>query len=154
VDSTFDDVSFDANAHRHLWTLSEWPITQLGFDVASVRLSAWKLQGSVEIRVGCPFTFRTEADSMLLDPEATTSLSPILSLLGQPLHTITVTSRGVLHLEIGHCDLAVEPHREFEAWEAQGEGVFDGLGYLCRPGGGSPWGQTHSSVRRRRKSTI
>ena len=29
---------------------------------------------------------------------------------------------------------------QFEAWEARGEGAFEGLAYLCGPGGGSPWG--------------
>lgn len=124
---------------RHVWTLEEWPITALSFEQAGVRLAVRTPAGSAEIRVGGRFRLEGPASPRVLDPADTPTLAPLLPLRGLPLRRIEVAADGELTLSIGDRVLVVRPDPRFEAWDAQGSGVLDGLAYRCPPGGAPPW---------------
>ena len=135
-------VYFDAQLDEHRWTLKDHQVTQLILDPSAFRFQTWTLAASAEIRCGVPFTYR-EADGIehTLDPDAPESLAPLLGLLMQTLLTVTVTRLGNLAVTFGDgSELRVTPHPAYEAWEINGSGELEEMGYLCGPGGGSPWG--------------
>jgi len=130
--------SFD----QHEWQLRDVRVTQLILDPGSVRIVAWQLNGSADIRLGAPFVY-AEADGREreIDPEQTGQVAPLLSLVHRSIDLITVHRSGTLLLRFGDgSSIRIDPHPQFEAWEARGKGAFEELAYLCNPGGGSPWG--------------
>ncbi|HMG19526.1 MAG TPA: DUF6188 family protein [Gemmatimonadales bacterium] len=127
---------------QHAWKLQDVTVTQLVLDPGGLRIVAWHVDGSAEFRLGSPFSY-TEADGLAreIDPEQAEQVSPLLALVGRPLTRITVERSGRLELAFGDGSLLrIDPDSQFEAWEARGKGAFEGLAYLCGPGGGSPWG--------------
>lgn len=134
-------VEFRAGEDVQEWRFTDWRITQLTIDSASVRLLAWRLEGAAEIRIGVPFRFRDGDWEKRVDPENTLELATILPVVDRPLEVIRVQRTGQLHLRLGgRMILQVEPDPDLEAWEIGGAGVLEGLSYLSGPGGGSPWG--------------
>ena len=127
---------------QHNWELQDVTVTQLVLDPGGLRIVAWHVDGSAEFRLGSPFSY-TEADGLAreIDPEQAEQVSPLLALVSRPLTRVTVERSGGLELAFGDGSLLrIDPDPQFEAWEARGEGAFEGLAYLCGPGGGSPWG--------------
>lgn len=138
-DASTPGVQVAVEDAAHVWTLAEWPIAELAFDPGAVRIAVRDLSGSAEIRVASRFRLRTAAGQAVLDPAETATLAPLLGLMGAPLQRIRVGADGFLELLVGAATITVAPDPRFEAWEATGAGVFDGLGYLCPAGGGPPW---------------
>lgn len=127
---------------QHNWRFSDQPVTQLLIDPGEFRFRSWTLSDSLEIRCGVPFRF-AEADGRewIVDPTAHEQLAPLLTLLGRMLEEMEISRDGSLSVRFGDGSrIQVAPHPEYEAWEAHGGGRLEGLGYLCGPGGGSPWG--------------
>jgi hypothetical protein len=126
---------------EHRWTLRDHRVTLLAVDLRSLRFQTWTLEASAEIRLGAPFIY-VEPDGLerrlsLDEPE---QLAPLLSLLGRSIDTLLITRRGQLAIRFGDgSSITIEPHARTEAWEIQGGGALEGLGYLCQPGGGTPW---------------
>ena len=126
---------------EHRWSLRDHRVTQLLMDLRSFRFQTWSLEASAEIRLAVPFTY-WEPDGLerQLDPEEPEQLAPLLSLLGRSIDTLTIARRGQLTIRFGDgSSIGIEPHPRVEAWEIQGGGALEGLGYLCNPGGGAPW---------------
>ena len=135
-------ADFQRAADEHRWNLRDATVTQLVIDPASVRIVSWHLRGSTDIRLGQCFTY-TEADGTerLVDPGHPEQAAPLLALVTHRIDEVTVHRSGVLHLRFGDGSrIRIEPHPQFEAWEARGEGALGDLNYLCIPGGGPPWG--------------
>lgn len=127
---------------KHEWAISDHPVTSLIVDPSSVRLQAWTLQGMFELRFGVPFLLTPpEGTALEIDPERPQTVAPLLDLIGREVMRVHMTRSGslVVELETG-VRLTVEAHDRFEAWEAEFSGPFGDRGYLCRVGGGSPWG--------------
>jgi hypothetical protein len=116
---------------RHEWTLAGHRVTQLCVELASVRLHAWSLQASLDIRIATAMTVR-EADGIdrVLDPRAPEQLAPLLTLVGRELTALTVDRQGVLTLALSDgTSLRVESRTRPEAFEVQGGGALEGLEY-------------------------
>ena len=116
---------------RHEWTLSGHRVTQLCVELASVRLHAWSLQASLDIRIAAPFTLR-EADGVDrdLDPRAPEQLAPLLTLVGRELTALVVDRQGMLTLALSDgTTLRAESRARPEAFEVQGGGALEGLEY-------------------------
>jgi len=77
-----------------------------------------------------------------IDPEASEQLAPMLTLIGREVMYMTVTRVG--SLEVGFSDgsiVSAGSHPRHEAFEVNGGGALEGMRYLARSGGGSPWGK-------------
>src|SRR6185295_14832933 len=100
------------------------------------------MDGTAEFRLGSPFRYvEGGGTEHAIDPGQPEQAAPLLGLITRPLKCVTVRRSGSLTLEFGDGSrLHIDPHPQLDAWEARGEGAFDELGYLCGPGGGSPWG--------------
>jgi hypothetical protein len=127
---------------RHDWQVSDHRVTAIIFDLSSIRLQSWTLSASIEVRLGVPFDLSAAGHTYRIDPEQPATGAPLLPLLGSEVHQLSVRRTGemTLHLD-DHVSIEVEPHAEYEAWEAEFTGPFARSGYLCGPGGGSPWGR-------------
>ena len=124
------------------WDLTGYRVTQLVVDPASVRLQAWTLAATLEVRFGAPFHVRRPGGEHIeLDPERSRELAPVLQFVGAELASLTVTRGGALSLALADgARLEVESHPVYEAFEVRGSGALEQVGYLASPGGGSPWG--------------
>ena len=132
---------FEASTDHQTWRFNGYEITQVCVDAAGVRLQAWTSTGGLDVRIGGPFALRTAGGEMQFDAERPRELGPVFGLLRLPLHSLTALRSGALELRLGNEQtVAVEPDPTYEAWEAYGTGELAKLGYLCGPGGGSPWG--------------
>jgi hypothetical protein len=129
-------------ADEQVWSFRGREVTQLIIDPAAFRFQTWTLDGAAEVRVNVPFTFRPAGgDPATLDPEHARELAPTLGLLGVGLERIGVQRTGELRIDFADGSvLEVSPHPAYEAWEVSGVDSLAALGYLCGPGGGSPWG--------------
>lgn len=136
-------ASLDESPERHAWTFDAQPVTQLCADRASCRLESWSLQASFEIRLSVPFRLTLpDGSSREIDPEASEQLAPMLTLIGREVMYMTVTRVG--SLEVGFSDgsiVSAGSHPRHEAFEVNGGGALEGMRYLARSGGGSPWGK-------------
>ncbi|HEX6533028.1 MAG TPA: DUF6188 family protein [Gemmatimonadaceae bacterium] len=130
-------ASLIESSDEHHWVLLDHRITQLMVGTAAVRLQSWSLDGSLEIRLGAPFTLRMgKGSARTLDPADAPALAPMLSLLGRPLRSVTISRRGDLTLDMGSgTSIVASPHRRLDAWEVQGAGSLEGLAYACGIGG-------------------
>ena len=130
--------SFD----QHTWTFGDVRVSQLVLDPGSIRLIAWHLNGSADIRLFTPFEFvEPDGSKREVDPEQAEQVAPLLTLVQLSITGIEVTRAGSLQIAFGDgSSIGIEPHSKYEAWEANGEGALKELAYLCGPGGGSPWG--------------
>lgn len=134
-------VELDERTDEHHWILKGHRVTQLLIDPRSFRFQTWSLQASAEIRVGAPFTF-DEPDGVrrVIDPYESHQLSPVLSVLGRDIDSVTITRAGTL--DVGLSDgsrIIVESHPRLTAWEIQGAGAMEGMQYVALPGGGQSW---------------
>lgn len=126
---------------RHDWQFAGYRISALTFDLSSVRMQAWRLAGSINLRLNAPFSLgAADRGRVTLDPKNPQSCAPLLSLVGAELHQFTVTRAGTLTVQVAGLTIEVAPHPAYEAWEVHTEGFDRDAGYLCAPGGGSPWG--------------
>jgi hypothetical protein len=126
---------------EHHWMLLDHRVTQLAFDASSVRIHTWSLDASAEVRVDAPFTLSQPSGARrAFDPTASESLGPVLALLRRRVESVTVSRDGALTLAFaGGASLVVEPHARLDAWEVQGGGTLEGVGYRCPVGGGAMW---------------
>lgn len=134
-------AELDRTPERHRWTLGGQRVTQLSVDLTSVRLHAWSLQASLDVRLSAPFELRqADGESRLADPRAPEQLAPLLTLVGRALETITVEAEGRLTVALSDGTvLTAEAHPRVEAFDVRGGGALEGLEYRVPPGGGVPW---------------
>lgn len=133
-------ASLIQSSDEHHWVLLDHRVTQLVVETTTVRLQSWSLDGSLEIRLGAPFTLRVgEGSVRTLDPSDAPALAPLLSLLGRPLRAVTVARGGDLTLDFGAATTIVAPaHPRLDSWEVQGAGALEGVAYSCGPGNAGP----------------
>lgn len=126
---------------EHHWVLLDHRVTQLVIDTTSVRLQSWSLDSSMEIRLAGPFVLRQPSGAeRTLDPAATEGLAPVLALLRRLVQSITVTRDGNLTIELGDgLALVARAPGRADAWEIQGGGALEGMGYRAPPQGGAAW---------------
>ena len=136
------------SADRHLWTFSDSEITQLTIDPSSVRIACWSLDAELEVRLGSPFLFEdAEGIQSQIDPGEPHQLAPMLSLIGVSLSQLDIAREGAIKLRFGDgSQIRAQPDPAYEAWEVNGGGAFDPIGYLCMPGGGSPWSRSQDAT--------
>jgi hypothetical protein len=116
-------------------------VTQLAVELGAVRLVTWSLHASIDVRLGTAFTLR-QADGVerATDPDEPEQLAPLLTLVGRSIETLTVTRGAELLLTFSDGTvLYAGPDPRYEAWQVQGGGGLEGLSYVSRPGGPSPW---------------
>ena len=137
-------AALQATDDVHSWSFTEQRITQICVDPASCRIESWTLHGSFVLRFGVPFEYVSpEGTSRRIDPERPLEVAPLLPLIGTSVTSLVVTRAGTLALSIADgSSLRVESHPQFEAFEVQGGGALEGMGYLASPGGASPWGRS------------
>jgi len=135
-------ASFDELDDRHVWTLEGHRITQVCVDLSSCRLQSWSLQASLEIRFGVPFQLAfVDGTRREIDPEQPEQVAPLLTLVNRELLQLVVTKDGSIEARMSDGSvLTAISHRRHEAFAVSGGGALEGLVYVARPGGGSPWG--------------
>ena len=123
---------------EHHWVLLDHQVTQLVIDGTSFRVQTWSLDASADIRCAAPFTVRLASGAeRSIDPSATETLGPVLSLLRRRLESITVTRDGELtatfsggiSLIVGGRTPSGDRARRGAAWEVQGGGALEGMSY-------------------------
>ena len=122
------------------WDLSGLEVTQLRFDF-SFHIHLWSSGRSLLVVFGSPIVLRSDgAGALLLDPEQTETLSPLLSLLFRPAMAFRASSEGhcQLRFQDGY-ELSCAPDQQYEAWESHGTGDLADASLLCGPGGDPPW---------------
>ena len=125
------------------WNLDGLAVTQLRFDF-QFHMQIGSSERSLSITLSSPIVLRTNSgEPLLLDPEQTPTLSPLLSLLFQPAELFRASSEGHCQLRFQNgSELSGAPDDRYEAWESQGTGELASASLLCGPGGGPPWGQS------------
>jgi hypothetical protein len=133
----------DRAPERHTWTFSGSPVTQLVVDSASVRLQAWTLDATVELRLESPFRFTdAERGRVDVDPAAAVQVAPMLALLGVGLRRMILRRDGELVVEFASGALIeAAPDAGYEAYEVQVDGPGGRTAYLAMPGGAPLWGE-------------
>jgi hypothetical protein len=127
---------------EHTWTLDGRTVTQLLVDPSAFRFQCWSLDAGLEVRLGSPFTFRSQdGRDVHIDPEQPNSIAPLLQLIRTAVAQLLVQRSGELKATFTDGSMIIAgPHPAYEAWEVTGSGLLSEIGYLCGPGGGSPWG--------------
>lgn len=133
-------ATLDQSPDAHSWRFDGHRITQLCVDIGSVRLQSWSLQASLEVRVSVPFLLgEAGMATRAIDPGEPEELAPLLTLVGRTLDALRVTRTGAMTILFSDgTEIEVASHDRYEAFEVQGGGALEGVGYLARPGGGSP----------------
>jgi hypothetical protein len=134
-------ASLDEQPDRHVWTLHDHRVTQLVVELGAVRLATWTLHASLDMRLGVPFDVR-QADGIerRVDPDEPEQLAPLLTLVGRWVETLAVTAAAELSLAFSDGTIVTaRPDPRYEAWQVQGGGALEGLTYVARPGGATPW---------------
>jgi hypothetical protein len=134
-------VELEERPDAHHWIFQDHRITQLLLDLSSLRLQTWTLQASAEIRLAVQFEFlEPDGVSRAINPEEPEQVSPVLSIVGRGIDTMTITRAGELRIVFSDgSTIVAKSHSRFEAWEIQGAGALEGLQYLAVPGGGQSW---------------
>jgi Family of unknown function (DUF6188) len=119
------------------WTLSfrdgRVQLIQIDF-----RLSLLVSEGTDEawLHIETQARIRRGETDMLLVPEQTTSLAPILASFNVPVANIRIGKKGHLRLEfLGGSLLDVDPDEAYEAWQIECSIAKRGLMFVCMPGG-------------------
>jgi hypothetical protein len=68
------------------------------------------------------------------EPVSGECANALIPSLLSPLREVEVTEEGRLRLALGEATITVEPHPDFEAWQARSQ---TGLLVVCTPGGGT-----------------
>ena len=134
-------ATFEEHSDRHVWTLHDHRVTQLVVELGAARLVTWTLHASLDVRLGVPFVVRqADGEDRPADPDEPEQLAPLLTLVGRWLETLTATADGGLVLAFSDgTELRIATDPRYEAWQVQGGGALEGLAYVGRPGGGTPW---------------
>ncbi|HET9767641.1 MAG TPA: DUF6188 family protein [Thermoanaerobaculia bacterium] len=129
------------HSDRREWRFEGATVTELRFDASGLQLHIWTMESDLLIRLATTIQLSRPEGSATLEPERTSTLASVLSLLGCRLTSAVVSKTGSLTLQFepSHA-IGIVPHPQYEAWEAHGSGVAERFAYLCGPGGGSPWG--------------
>jgi hypothetical protein len=85
-----------------------------------------------ELRLQTPFTLIEGDRRLLLEPEHTATLGPVVTLFGRNVSSAETLDDGCLSLRLHDALLHITPHPEYEAWTLTGD---DGLLVVCGPGG-------------------
>jgi hypothetical protein len=94
----------------------------------------------VWLHIETPARLKTTASEVLLVPDQSVSLAPILPFFNAPVASIRMERTGRLLVEFQRgASLDVAPHQDYEAWQA---GCMiqkkDSL-FVCAPGGEVAW---------------
>jgi hypothetical protein len=121
---------------EHYWLLADQRVSQLIVERTSVRVQSWGLEGSIEIRISAPFALTLPTGgSRRLDPAEPERLAPLLALVGHLLKSLVVNRDGALTIEMREgAKIEAESSGRAGAWEVQGGGALEGVGY--ESGGG------------------
>jgi len=89
----------------------------------------------VKVQIGQPCTLRLASDQeLLLVPEDTTTLVPVLSLFNTEVRRVEIRRNGQLSIDFGEGrGLRVPADPTYEAWELGGSAL--GFMLVCPPGG-------------------
>jgi hypothetical protein len=75
-----------------------------------------------------------------INPEDSERLAPLLTMIGREILHLTVAKSGSLSLRLSDGSMIeIDSHPRHAAFEVNGGGSVEGITYLARPGGGSPW---------------
>lgn len=111
---------------RGRWVLpiSGGEVTQVRIDFAFglVMESCGDDPTSISIRINTPFTFTSDGNAVVIDPEHTADLAPLLTLHKAEVQEAHVVKDG--HLVVRFADgraVEVGPHAQYEAWQVDGQ---------------------------------
>ena len=125
----------------HEWTLEGHRLSELAVDREGLRLQSWSMTESIHLRVLAPFTYaQADGSDREIDPHEPEQLSPLLSLIGRLVLSLTVRADGRLVVRFGDGSvLACMPRGARDAWDLQGAGALEGISYHAPASGGTPW---------------
>jgi len=130
---------------RRVWKLESHEVTGLHLDYRFTIDIWWGerdlAESSVSIQIGNRFLLRRCGEDFEVDPEQIDTVAPALVILHQPVESLTAYRDGRLILRMDSGDeIVVEKDSNYESWETHGTGRLAGIGMLCSPHEGSPWG--------------
>ena len=138
---------------RRVWNLAGFTLEQirLGYQINLIfsgpnerlpgSIMPPKQSNSLWVDIETSFTLRTGSESILIIPEQVMTVSPILPLLHQEIASLTAFRNSTLLLTFNDgSEIAVLKDDQYESWNTWGEGEVAGIGMLCSPHEGSPWG--------------
>jgi len=86
-----------------------------------------------EVTIEQPLSVASATREWRGDPVSVESAAVLIPMLYSTVEHIAVGDRGDLSLVLGESRIRVEPHPDFEAWQARSR---SGLLIVCLPGGG------------------
>lgn len=98
-------------------------------------------QSTFTVVIEQPFTLRIGRDMIRISPGMVLSVVPLLTLLQEPLVSLTAYRDGKLLIlfEEG-AEIELQKDNQYESWNTFGEGEFAGVEMLCSGHDSSPWG--------------
>jgi len=79
---------------------------------------------------------RREGREVILMPDQTLTLTPILGFFNSPVASIKIEKKGHLQVKFHEdCILEIEPHEMYEAWQVECSGTGGDSMFVCSPGG-------------------
>jgi hypothetical protein len=129
---------------RRVWALGGHEVTRLCLDYGFTIEIWWHEEASpdnsVTIRIGNRFVLHHRGDQIEVNPEQIDTVAPALTVLHQPVESLTVYRDGRLVLRMADGDeIIVDKDAHYESWEMHGTGNLADVEMLCSPHDGSPW---------------
>ena len=130
---------------RRVWSLESREVTGLYLDYRFTIDIWWGekdlTESSVSIQIGNRFLLRRGGKYFEVNPEQIDTVAPALSILHQPVDSLMAYRDGRLIIRMNCGDqIVVEKDSRYESRETHGTGRLAGIGMLCSPHPGSPWG--------------
>lgn len=117
-------------------TVADLPVTQLRFDPTFT----FTVDARVDVTIETPFEFARPSGKLMLEPENTLALAPLLGLHGAVISNASATRDGILTVHFANgTSLVVQPHDSYEAWNVVGRRSdaddAEPFRIVCMPGG-------------------
>ncbi|MBS0263833.1 MAG: hypothetical protein JSS02_17985 [Planctomycetes bacterium] len=130
---------------RRVWALDGHEITRLSLDYRFSIEIWWREEAThdnrVTVTISNRFVLHRLGQQIEVNPEQPQTVGSALSVLYQPVDSLTVYRDGRLVLRMLSGDeIVVEKDWNYESWEANGTGTLADIQMVCSPPERSPWG--------------
>ncbi len=121
---TTADAGLTEGRGRWVLPISGGEVTQIRIDFAfGLEIESYgDDQTSLSIRISTPFTFTSDGNAVVIDPERTAELEALVTLHKAEVQEAHVVKDG--HLVVRFADgraIEVAPHEQYEAWQVDGQ---------------------------------
>jgi hypothetical protein len=125
---------------RRLWDLSGFTLDRICIDYQATLLFS-QPGSSVTVVIEEPFTLRAGVHINLITPDQALSVTPLFPVLHTEAVSLAAYRNGQLCIAFGDgTEITVPKSVQFESWHTFGDGELTGIGMLCSPHDGTPWG--------------